>query len=160
MKGRKAFLGAVLFMLSLILLGDWNPGKYVAKPNEEIYGTWVNKDNYGGVNSPQKEIITADGVKKYDKVSDPTPLQKYTKIIDSKWTDAEGNIWYKTYGTVTDGAYKGWTWQGIDKLSKGATVWESNYHGMGLGTAFDTVYYPTKIDPLGENYRMEYRAEK
>ena len=124
MKGRKAFLGAVLFMLSLILLGDWNPGKYVAKPNEEIYGTWVNKDNYGGVNSPQKEIITADGVKKYDKVSDPTPLQKYTKIIDSKWTDAEGNIWYKTYGTVTDGAYKGWTWQGIDKLSKGATVWE------------------------------------
>jgi len=81
--------------------------KYDATADEGIYGTRVNKDNLGGVGSPQKEIITADGVKKYDKRSDSFPLQEYTKIIDSKWTKADGNVWYKTYGMVADGAYKG-----------------------------------------------------
>jgi hypothetical protein len=77
--------------------------KYDATADEGIYGTRVNKDNLGGVGSPQKEIITADGVKKYDKRSDSFPLQEYTKIIDSKWTKADGNVWYKTYGMVADG---------------------------------------------------------
>ena len=157
MKVRMLIVGASVIVLSVFLLGDWNPGKYVAKPNEEIYGRWVNKDNYGGDFSPQKEIITADGVKKFDKIFDSVPFEEYTKVIYSKWTDGEGNIWYKTYGTVTAGIYKGFIWQGIDKLSKGATVWESCFCNPGQ---FDNAYFPTKIDGSGQNYRIEYRQKQ
>ena len=156
MKSRVLIIGASVIVLSVFLLADWNPGKYVPKENEELYGTWVNKGNYGGEFSPQKEITTAAGVKKFDKISDSVPLEEYTKLIDSKWTDVEGNIWYKTYGTVTAGFYKGYNWQGIDRLSKGATVWESCFVSVGQ---FDSAYYPTRIDRFGPNYRIEYRQK-
>ena len=160
MKARMLIIGASIVLLSVFLLADWNPGEYVPKENEEVYGTWVNKDNHGYYFSPQKQIITANGYKKFYKISDPAPFEEGTRLIYSKWTDAESNIWYKAYGTVTTGTYKGYNYQVIGKLSKGATVYEFCFTGLGTTTQFDTIYFPTKVSPSGSNYVILHRQKE
>ena len=147
-----------LVVLSLTMLAGCGPGKYVPTANEELYGTWINKDNYGGTLRPQKEVITANGVKKYSQMADSVPFEEYTKVIDSRWKDSEGNIWYKTSGVVTAGSYKGLIWQGLDKLSKSGTVWESVFNSVGMGAKTEPKFYPTKIDQKDETYRIMYRS--
>lgn len=60
----RPLLGAMVILLSLILLEGCGQGKYRPKLNEELYGTWTN-ESYGIVTAatfmPQKEIIDASG---------------------------------------------------------------------------------------------------
>ena len=129
---------------------------YVPTKNEECYGTWINDKtiNQGHI---QKKVCGPDGNKDYSEISDPTPVFEDEQQIDSKWTDAEGNIWYKTYGTVKAGAYKGTKWQELDKLSKSATVWE---YVFCIVADFSPNNYPSEVSPTNGNYRIFYRAEK
>jgi hypothetical protein len=115
----------------LIMVAGCAPGKYVAKQNEQLFGTWTNEQNVGSVYDPQKVVIAIDGYKLYSKISDSVPSEENTWQIDSKWTDSEGNIWYKTFGTVTMGTYKGARWQELEKLSKSGTVWERALNALG-----------------------------
>ncbi|MGD0726410.1 MAG: hypothetical protein ABSB63_12710 [Spirochaetia bacterium] len=152
MKTRTMLFAALVILLALTLLGGCGAGKYVPKPNEEVYGTWINKSI-----SPQKEVDTPDGWKQYGLISDPNPESEGTGQITSKWTDSEGNVWYKTLGTVTAGNYKGSKFQTLTKLSKSGTVKES----VSLTVEeFDSSGYPTKIDPKEMLYSLYYRTEK
>ena len=152
MKPRMLLLFALLVLLSLILLGSCAPRKYVPKPNEEIYGTWTNEKIF-----PQKVVNTADGWKQYNYIADSVPLIEGTGTPDSKWTDSEGNIYYKGFDTVTSGTYKGNKFQELDKLSKSGTVWESV---STMVREFEASNYPAKIDPKDSSYRIYYRTEK
>src|SRR5208283_230530 len=98
-------------LLALSILGGCATGEYIPKPNEELYGTWINEQNGGNIFLPQGVVFTADGYKLYCSLSDSNPCEVGTSWIDSKWTDSEGNIWYRTFGTNTAGVYKGDSWQ-------------------------------------------------
>jgi len=154
-----------LALLMLILVGGWAQAKYVPKPNEEIYGTWVNEETSASHFQAlhfHKIVITADGSKDYLDVSDSVPVMDFTAgavagWIDSKWTDSEGNIWYKQFFEITNGRYKGNKMQELDKLSKFGTIWESQ---VSYVTEFNANNYPTKIDPMSFTYSIFYRAEQ
>ncbi len=144
--------GFVAVSLTMALLAGCGPGKYVAKANEEIYGTWTNDKA-----TPQKIVSTSAGWKQYSYISDTVPLLEGTGGIESKWTDSDGNIWYKTSSAITSETMKGDKSQELDKLSKSGTVWESVWIWV---REFGPGNYPPKIDPKDANYRIYYRAGK
>jgi hypothetical protein len=106
MKPLMMLIGATVVLLAFIQAQSLAQEKYVPTADEEIYGTWTNKDHF-----PQKVVTGPDGYKAYNFMSDSAPIEEGTVTIDSKWTDQDGNVWYKTFGTVTYGTYKGSTYQ-------------------------------------------------
>jgi poly-D-alanine transfer protein DltD len=152
----RSVLAISFVLLALMLLGGYSFAQnYVPKPNEECYGTWINDKsiNQGHI---QKKICSADGNKDFLEVDGSSPLFEDEQHIYSKWIDPDKNIWYKTYGTVRKGAYLGTKWQELDKLSKGATVWE---YVFVIVSQFDASYYPAKVDPKDTYYRVFYRSQ-
>jgi hypothetical protein len=156
MKTRMLLLRALMILLSLIPFVVNAQDKYVPKENEELYGTWTNEQNFGDNYHPRKVVVTVDEYTVYFNVSDSVPLFAWSFSIDEKWTDSEGNIWYKILG-IGVGTFKGYKSQELYKLSKSNTVMERAYVEVGK---FDPTNYPTKIDPQQEYYRILYRAER
>ena len=156
MKSRMLLLGASVILLSIFLLADWNPGHYAPKPDEDNYGTWINDKSFNSIGY-QKTVITANGLENYANISDSVPREKGISQIDTKWTDSEGNTWYKTFGTVTGENHRATKFQNLVKLSKSGTVMEIVHRHP---REFDSSNYPTKIDPDDSNYGIYYRAGK
>jgi hypothetical protein len=156
-------LGTLLCFLVLVLLGGCGPAKYTPKVNEELYGTWINK-SYSGHYArddvqAQKEVIDSNGYHAFRFVDDVAQYFVGAETITSKWTDSEGNIWYKTYKGV-------WDWEDgkkpevphfLYKLSKSATVRESVYASRDTYTPSA---FPAKIDQKDPSYLVYDRAEK
>jgi hypothetical protein len=151
MKPRMMLSGVIL--LALIQIGGWAQGKYVPAPNEMFYGTWTNDKI-----TPQKTVAFPGGWKNYNLISDANPVEEGTEQIVEKWTDPEGNIWYKSYGTITKGEYIGMKWQSLHKFNKSGTVREYTWAQV-FGDFNPTL--PPKIDPTDvEHYRLYYRAKE
>jgi hypothetical protein len=126
------------------MYGD-NECFYIPKSNEEIYGTWINEDM-----KYQKFIYYYWGyAEKYKEVSNKTPTYKITFTIVEKWTDSEGNVWYKTFNRH-NAAMTTVFW--ITKISNNGTVCESvsNYGE-----------FPSKDELNVDNfdYHIYYRQE-
>jgi hypothetical protein len=167
MKARMLF-GASLFFLALMLLNGYcySEEKYVPKPDEELYGTWTNEENFGFVPQPQKVVNTPPNIcKAYNGISDSDPYEESRWDIDSKWTDSEGNVWYKIFRTVSNisekSGWQGLNYQELHKFSKSATVWER----VGVELQYEVEYsnpqyYPQKIDPKDPSYCILYRTGK
>ncbi|HTP59713.1 MAG TPA: hypothetical protein VMM82_12405, partial [Spirochaetia bacterium] len=83
----------------------------------EIYGTWVHE----GIRW-QKLVIFAGGSKAYPGVADAEPEMETTEQISAKWTDKDGNIWYKTCELWVSGPLKGTKSQYLWKISDGAQM--------------------------------------
>ena len=139
----------------VLMLCCCGPGKYVAKPNEEIYGTWINEKA-----DAQKLVIGPEGGKMYLKVNDTDVYAETTGEIVSKWIDSEGNIWYKSSNARSKGAYAGMKFTELDKLSKSGTVWESVWIMPSNDEQMKNPKYPNKIDPQDPNYEIYYRAKE
>jgi hypothetical protein len=77
--------------------------------------------------------------------------------IDDKWTDSDGNIWYKSFITIAKGSWKGYKFQDLQKISQFGTVQEIVFISVG---ELDPKLYPTEIDPKNDNYQIFYRVEK
>jgi hypothetical protein len=138
----------VVFALVLILLGGCAPGKYIPKPNEELYGTWINEKAV-----PQRVVIFAGGFKQYYQIADTVPTySEGTLEIENKWQDAQGNIWYKSLATDLPGGEK---FQTLVKISKSATVYERVYAEV---FEFSPKNYPTRIDPKSGTYDIFFRS--
>jgi hypothetical protein len=129
------------------------------KGAEELYGTWGNEKNLADVFHGQKVIVTAEGMKIFCKVSDPDPRMVVSWDIAGRWTDSEGNIWYKTREISTGGIYQGARWQSLQKISKSGTVWERATILLETGS-FNPAFYPKTIDKKGVYYRVLYRTGK
>lgn len=122
--------------------------------SEEIYGTWTNDGSNPDVG---KCVISSIEWKAYHKISDNNPFSEGTVRVVTKWTDSEGNIWYKMFLTITGGAGRG-KYQALYKLSKSATVLEGQFGGVA---DFDAnVGFPKKFDPTDEYYWTFIRAQK
>ena len=156
MKIRRLFIGATMTLLSMIPLVVLAQGKYVAKPNEEVYGTWINEKTINSFHM-QKTVSTPNAWKDFTEVKDIVPHDEGTTRIDEKWTDSEGNVWYKTFNTITKGTWKGYKNQALQKISQSGTVMEMVFISVG---EFDPKLYPTTVDPKDDNYRIFYRADE
>ena len=156
MKTRKPIL--TLAVLSLLLsFAATAQYKYVPKPNEEIYGTWINQARL-----PQKEVITAEGWTEYTRMTDSEPFLQGNWEIVSKWTDSEGNIWYKSLITITGGSVgqNGLTRTELSKLSKSAEVWEHVWNWPTREQGLRQPAYPDMIDQNNYQYGIFYRAKE
>jgi opacity protein-like surface antigen len=148
--------GMVLIVVLVVLMaasGYAQTSDYIPKANEELYGTWTNENM-----SPQKTVNFAGGCKDFDLLSDSVSFGGGTEQIASTWKDSEGNIWYKTFDKGTaGGAYAGYKWQALQKLSKSGTVREFEVKRV---SEFDPNSYPTRVDAKDSSYKIYYRAKK
>lgn len=117
MKSAKVPVSVVLALLPVLFLGSCGQGKYVPKPDEELYGTWINE----GIRY-QKLVVAAGGVKEYLNVADAEPDMETTEKISAKWKDGDGNIWYKTFELFTKGHLRGIKMQYLWKISNGSKL--------------------------------------
>lgn len=145
---------AVVTLLVLILLGGCATGKYVPKPNEELYGTWTNEKTQNK-DLIQKAVYDAGGWEEYTKVSDARAIDGGTWAINSKWTDAQGNIWYEVFCSPTTGWAAGIDYEALYKLSRSSTILECVYKQTSQSQG---ISYPSKIDPTSDTYHIFYRA--
>ena len=127
---RKQVVLVASLVILLVVLGALGFGqeKYTPKPNEEIYGTWVNEQM-----NPPKTIFNPDGTfADYYPASYSKPYEGGTQEIVKTWTDSEGSVYYDTYDTFTFGAgMVGAKTQCLSKVSKSGTVLEFSWVGVG-----------------------------
>ncbi len=145
MKTKNYILGLILILAVFASIGSCATGakSYKRDFRKDIVGTWVNSD-YN-----QNDMITAKVVVKPDNTMElyhsesttwPSPC---TIIIENRWTDSEGNIYYKaevTHSIRT--VYELW------KLNNSKTTWELMWRALD---------YFTEIDPNNTYYRIYYR---
>ena len=163
MKTGMTVFGAAAILLSMILLGGCGQGKYTPKANEELYGTWINRSYTGKFSPPndyhpQKEVIDSNGYHIFRFVDDPGQYFVGAETITNRWTDSEGNIWYKTYKrSFFDENGKTTVPHFLYKLSKSATVRESVF---AIRDTYTPGAFPSKIDPKDSSYLAYERAKK
>ena len=90
--------------------------------------------------SPRRFVVAPDGWKPYLKLADTTPFFETAGQFVRKWTDSEGNVWYRYFGTRT-------------------TVWESMWGAPGSDEEMKNPRYPAKIDTQDTNYKIYYKAQ-
>ena len=145
MKRTKVILSVVSILVVLTLTVSYAEQKkgYVPKDDEEIYGTWVNTDYSLG--RMQKMIVKPSEIIRFSSATDESSYQyMLTFTIIDKWTDSEGNIWYRTENKDTLGI----VYSVLDKISSSGSILEyvwSHYE------------YPTEIDPNHVEYRIYHR---
>jgi hypothetical protein len=155
MRTRTTVFAVLLSFLVLVLLGGCGPGKYVPRANEEIYGSWTNeKMEY------QKVVVAPESEKMYIKLDDTTSFEESSQQIVSRWTDSEGNVWYKCSNTRNKGPHSGTKFARLDKLSKSGTVWESVWTAPANDEEMKNPKYPIKIDPQDSLYNIYYRTKE
>jgi hypothetical protein len=151
MKSKSRLLGVTMFALALILLGGCATGKYIPKSNEEFYGTWINEHG-----TPKKSVSFAGGFKTYVRIGDTdTTFSEGTEVIEKKWKDSEGNVWYKSYGTITAGIGAGMRFQTLSKISKSGMVREW-VHSLVID--YDPKNYPPTIDSRDPDFSFFTRV--
>ena len=140
MKTRKLVSILILVLAVFVLLAG-------GSKKEEYYGTWVNTD-YDVTNFIRaKTIHNHDGTLiKYMSTSDTKPYKTATFTIEDKWTDSEGNIWYKILYTETEQILSNFE---LTKISDNGTT---------LELVISIIDYPTEIDPRYDvTYLIYYR---
>ena len=147
-----AFLLAVLACLNSFGEDKEKYGFYVPKANEEIYGTWINMAYTGTGQYVQKFVLYDWGYwEGYDKAASTLPsTYPGTYILVDKWTDSEGNIWYKEYVRERHGMNPHFE---LDKISKDGTVWEYVF-GYNDFPKADT------MNSKNPYYRIYYREQE
>jgi len=148
---------AILFASLVILLvvfgvSIFGQEKYTPKPNEEIYGTWVNEE------TNQKTVKNPDGsFANYFPASYSKPFQGGKSEIFKKWTDSEGSVYYNTFDTLAFGSYSMDKTQCLWKVSKSGTVLETIWVGV---SEFRPDKFPSTLDTKSGNYFIYYRAKE
>ena len=97
MKTRTLVSISILVLAVLIIVGSCATGKktYVAKEDEELYGTWVNPDYNYSVTASAKFVVHPNGkMEMYSVDTYSTPKKHAEFVITNRWNDTQGNIWY------------------------------------------------------------------
>ena len=145
-----AFLVTVLICLNSFGDDKEKFGFYVPKDSEEICGTWVNTTYAAGAGYGfyQKWVLYNWGYwEGYYKLTAEFSDMTGTFILVDKWTDSEGNIWYKEFVRQRNNPFPSFE---LDKISKIGTVWEYVFSYKGSPTA-------DNMNPKNPYYRIYYR---
>ena len=152
MKVRTHVLILILISVVLIISEGYANDKITKRDYRFISGIWANED-YNEIHHWRAEIIIEpDGTyTEYTKTSNLKPNKPGKIVLTEKWTDSEGNSWYKYEDYA--GAYfegKKVSHYAVMKINKSRTIRE-----MWM---FNTDY-PTELIPDGPNYNIHYRQE-
>ena len=111
---------------------------------EEVVGTWINPDYENWGDHWAKVVIKPDGMYEAYPNAQDTDFAFGKITITDRWTDSEGNIYYKLIHDpfVDEKVYELW------KLSNSRTVCE---------LVWDVLEYPTDINPDDSGYQIYYR---
>ena len=93
-KNKTSFI--LLTFLLIIIFVSCASGKsaYIARENEEIYGSWINNE-YNGTDVPAKLVYHTEGTRAWYMTEFSTKIAySDTYRIKEKWTDDKGIVWY------------------------------------------------------------------
>ena len=100
--------------------------------------------DYKANEMPYQKIVNFPGRFQFFYSADTeTAMVTASSLITDKWTDSEGNIWYKVMWVMFD--QKGYE---LDKISNSGKTREYVYSYSK---------YPTKIDPENATYHIYHR---
>ena len=121
----KRFPCAVGFIVTILVAASCfaeEKDYFIPTRNEELYGIWIN-ETYTGL-SDQKWVLSDWGYcEAFNKATDTIPKTRWTNSIVDKWTDAEGNIWYKVF----EQAYYGGSYYAVYKIGNDNKVLECTW---------------------------------
>jgi hypothetical protein len=132
-----------LSIAALVFIGS------VCAASEEFFGTWVNPD-YNTETLCAKVVCNPDGTQLSFGTIDTTVVRYRGKFsITEKWTDAEGNIWYKVIATSSVGGYSE-TSYGLYRIRNSGATMES------VGSRAE---YPKELNPKHPSYNIYQRQQ-
>ena len=107
MQTRKIVSILILVLTVMIISEGYATDKKVTKKDYRFFsGTWVNEE-YNSRIFNTKYLIRRDGTfDSYNRTSDTGKHGSSHYVIVDKWTDSEGNIWFKMYtwmGAMVEG---------------------------------------------------------
>jgi hypothetical protein len=112
--------------------------------SEELCGTWVNT-GYDNSHKSMRVIFNPDGkFEKFRNANSKFPQVEGTYKITEKWTDSEGNIFYKFQ---QNDQYER-EWKHLCKISKSGKILEFVYGNDE---------YPTEVTPQPGYYSKYFR---
>jgi hypothetical protein len=139
-------LSTTLVLVFIFVLAGCVTGNktYNRAYKEEMVGTWINTDYENRIGKWAKVVIKPDGMFEGYNNAQGTEFWKAKITITDRWTDSEGNIFYKLIHdpVVDEKLYELW------KLSNSGTVCE---------LVWDSIEYPTDINPDDSGYQIYYR---
>jgi len=136
------FVSVIINFFVVVNIHAYDPSE-----KEEIYGTWINPD-YGGDWAVQKIIIDPNGTeKRFHSRHDLAAGYTCPFTLIDKWTDSEGNIWYKMFWTLGNIEWKMYE---IIRISNS---------GKTLEYVFSEIDFPKEITADHPDYRIYYRQE-
>ncbi len=149
MKARMIVSISTLVLPVSIITGSCATGKKTYKEDYNfIADTWINEE-YNSHPFPAKWVMCSDGTfDGYNKLSDIGISECGHYIITDKWTDPEGNIWYKSNEWVGDMVEGKPSKYSPNKLSNSGDVWEY------ISFVDD---YPIEMDKSIFEYHIYYR---
>jgi hypothetical protein len=147
-------LAISLFGLLTVLAASGQNKPVTVKPDDPLFGTWVNTEYEGGKNYLAVKAVIFPECKEWDyiKMSDTDPLWEGRFTIVEAWIDEEGSHWYKTKGgsdyypwPSTEPQFKGF---GLTRINAAGTIMESVSRESG---------YPEEISELAGAYAIYYK---
>jgi hypothetical protein len=145
-----------LFGLLTVLAASGQNKPMTIKPDDPLFGTWVNTEYEGGKNFLVPRAVIFPECKEWDyfKMSDATPTQESRFTIVEAWLDEEGNHWYKMEWASD---YYPWPsktpqfkWFGLTRINPAGTIMESVFMESG---------YPEEISELAGQYGVYYKQQ-
>ena len=122
---------------------------FVPSSSEEIFGTWINTEYSGELTWNQKYVHYSWGYCEcYSEMESKNPAIGFliTSTLVDKWTDAEGNIWYKEFVRYQMGD----TWYQLVKISDNGTTLEYMWTKRDFPVEAD-------LNPDNATFRIYYR---
>jgi len=149
MKSR-IFVSILILVLAVLVISEgYATEKKVSKKDYRfVSGTWINEEYNSYAFCARYELYRDGKWDGYNRISDTGKKYIGHYVIVDKWTDSEGNIWYKMHvweGPIFEGHPGSYE---LDKFSESGKVWE--YRA-------DHYAFPTEIDKNHPKYHIYYR---
>ena len=132
-----SFVSVLILVLAVMVISEGcATKKRMVKDSEELYGTWINEEYKGSTPPFGKNVYNPDGTMEFFR-TEAAPWEtdievseggwiggdSYTYTIEDKWTDSDGNVWYKVKA-VEGGHEHGQTFHLLMKISDSNRVLE------------------------------------
>ena len=147
----RALASILILILALLIMSEAHAtgkGSYKRAFRKDFVGTWVNPEYNKWTESKlfAKLVIKSDSVMlAYDAETSEIPTE-ITLRIDDRWTDTNGDTYYKVY--IVWAGYL--TFHELWRIDEAKETLELNYYRTS---------YPDEINPESGRYQIYYRQE-
>ena len=141
----KSFSRLILSITFVAFMANGLDGEdeYKVSDNEELFGAWVLIDYKDGT-PPKRVTIKPGGYDGFYPADAMEPMWTAEYAISDKWTDAEGNVWYKVRWVIAN-------------INGGFSLYKISESGKILEQINSQWEYPKELDANSEYYRVYYR---